>query len=337
MSEKVGFDLHLGFDISPEEMNLSPGEFWFGSLRNVVDIKGSLGKLGKLVFSNLRVIWYDESSKQYNISVGLGLITTISVKETKLDGNTSKFKLHLRVLSNNQRYEFLFESERVQQNPFDNLNVIHRAYEVSMDYRNVKIRGMIMKGDSLILLDQEKIIHQHTNIWNLAKQDEKLGKFYFTNIRVIWVSNVNPKFNISIPYVQMAQIKQQDSKFGPVLYIKTKRNSGGYVIGFKCENLDEIYGQVDSLYGSFSNSPNMGIPKDLLEGYAVEEVDVEEDLFADTEIVESAYNENQNLRALYAVDDKTDRHIVFNEEIGVSMEALPEGLSVKQLWQILKF
>lgn len=83
------------------------------------------------------------------------------------------------------KYEFIFESPPSDKNPFTNLNIIFRAYESTKDYRNVKIRSNITKGGSLNLLDKESILNQYSNIWNLAKDDGMLGKFIFTNIRVV--------------------------------------------------------------------------------------------------------------------------------------------------------
>lgn len=88
-----------------------------------------------------------------------------------------------------------------------------------------------------------------------------------------------------------------------------------------------------SLFNIHKEAPYLGIPQDLLITYtSIEEVVEEQNLFEDAKIVASTFNENQNLRKLYAIDSKTDKSLVFNEEIGVCMESLPDGMSVESLW-----
>ena len=64
-------------------MQLAAGEFWFGALRNIEDLKGNMGKKGKIVFSNIRMIWYDESNTFFNLSIGFGAITHLEITENR--------------------------------------------------------------------------------------------------------------------------------------------------------------------------------------------------------------------------------------------------------------
>lgn len=149
---------------------------------------------------------------------------------------------------------------------------------------------------------------------------------------------MNENFNLSIPYAKILEIKKENKQVGAVITITTKKAGGGYMIGFKTENNQEVLEKLSSLFSINKEEPYLGVPSDLLITYTnIEEVVQEENLFEDAKIVSSSFNENQNLRKLYAIDSKTDKSLVFNEEIGVCMESLPEGMTVDSLWQIMKF
>ena len=118
-----------------------------------------MGKKGKMVFSNIRVIWYDENNKFFNLSIGFGAVTHLEITENRQDVNYSRYRILVKMYFDGTKYEFIFESPPVDKNPFTNLNVIFRAYECSKDYRNVKIRSNISKSGNLTLLDKEYIVH----------------------------------------------------------------------------------------------------------------------------------------------------------------------------------
>lgn len=93
----------------------------------------------------------------------------------------------------------------------------------------------------------------------------KGGRFYFTNVRVIWISQKNEQFNISVPFCAISGFKKQNSRFGEAFKITTTPQSGGYALGFKCENPDEKIDDLVKLHKTFSTKPYLGLPKDLLE------------------------------------------------------------------------
>lgn len=83
--------------------------------------------------------------------------------------------------------------------------LIYRAYETSKLYRDLKLRGSIVKDGELILLPQEQIIAKIGGVWNLSSEQGNLGSFFLTNVRVVWHANLATNFNVSLPYMQIVR------------------------------------------------------------------------------------------------------------------------------------
>lgn len=82
-------------------------------------------------------------------------------------------------------------------------------------------------------MPHEKYFNKYNEVWNLSKDKGNVGKLYITNVRVVWISNDSPNFNISIPYIQIKTIKLKKSKtFGEAMVIATIPPSGSYYLGF---------------------------------------------------------------------------------------------------------
>ena len=79
----------------------------------------------------------------------------------------------------------------------------HRAYDTSKLYRELKLRGAVVKDKELILLPDEKLFNKISGVWNLSADQGNLGTFFLTNVRVVWHANLAENFNVSIPYVQV--------------------------------------------------------------------------------------------------------------------------------------
>lgn len=60
-----------------------------------------------------------------------------------------------------------------------------------------------MTEKELKLLPREAAYSKVNGVWNLSSETGNLGTFYITNIRVVWHSNTNTAFNVSIPYLQV--------------------------------------------------------------------------------------------------------------------------------------
>ena len=65
------------------------------------------------------------------------------------------------------------------------------------------------------LLESEKVIIQYDKMNNVGKESVEEGVegiMVLTNIRVLWFSIATNNFNVSIPYINIEEIKMKDSK-----------------------------------------------------------------------------------------------------------------------------
>ena len=110
-----------------------------------------------------------------------------------------------------------------------------------------------------MILPKEQIFTRYNGVWNLSAEQGNLGSFYFTNVRVIWFAQLAENFNVSLPWVQVKCVKVRDSKYGMALVIETSEFSGGYILGFRVENLEEVYTEITNLFKTYSQNPVFGV------------------------------------------------------------------------------
>lgn len=80
-----------------------------------------------------------------------------------------------------------------------------------------------------------------------------------TNVRIVWFANLAEGFNVSLPWIQVKNIKIRESKFGTALVLETSDFSGGYILGFRIDNLDEVYTEITALYKVYTQTPVFGV------------------------------------------------------------------------------
>ena len=115
--------------------------------------------------------------------------------------------------------------------------------------------------------------------------------------------------------------------------------SGGYILGFRIDplsKLEEVYREITSFHLVYIKSPNFGVNMDI-------------DISKKNEITIAATKSDQeadvvlnddtsvDVLANYLVSSKKDKdkHPVYNSELGLAVEELPEGITVKSLWNIV--
>ena len=244
-------------------------------------------------------------------------------------------------------YEFIFTS-LVKKSPrlFTTAHAVYRAYQTTTMYRNLKLRGAIIQNNNLVLLPKEQVFRKINGVWNLSSDQGNLGTMYVTNIRVVWHANLAENFNVSIPYLQMMLIRIRKSKFGPALVINTNKYSGGYVLGFRLEEYKEVFTQVRKLRQVFASKPIYGVEftvEDTSPTLQQLTVARKED---DIEIVESDAGRS-GMDRVYQLGtigqqenegsdgDESGSKIVFDRELGLAMQNLPNDLTPSQLWQVM--
>lgn len=334
-------DRDVRFDITILQMMTRPGEVLIDRLESVEDTKGNNGDRGKLLVTNLRIIWHSQAMPRVNLSIGYNCVLSVNVKTavSKLRGQTEA--LYVLTKCNNTRFEFIFTS-LVPGSPrlFSTILSVFRAYETSKMYRELKLRGALIYNRELRLLPLEQIFEKVSGVWNLSSDQGNLGMFYITNIRLVWHANMNESFNVSIPYLQMKTIRIRDSKFGLALVLETTQQSGGYVLGFRMdpvEKLHETVKQIQKLYKVYSSWPIFGIEfekedsPDALEDVTIEPVEDGIDI-VNEEPTSDAF-------AAYYVDNhqkgEGDREPVYHEELGLAIETLREGITMNSLWEVM--
>jgi Bardet-Biedl syndrome 5 protein len=125
----------------------------------------------------------------------------------------------------------------------------------------------------------------------------------------------------------------RDSKYGTALVIETSEFSGGYILGFRVDNLDEVFTEVKNLFKTYSQNPNFGVEVQF------EEVEtnpqpvpkIEDNL----EIIDTGYTSAIALptkKSSYAMNSEASTDIskiLFSEEIGLAIERPSNGVSLE--------
>ncbi|GFO21367.1 Bardet-Biedl syndrome 5 protein homolog [Plakobranchus ocellatus] len=336
--EPLWEDRDVRFDVSSSQMKLRPGEKPIDQLDAVEDTKGNNGDKGRLMVTNLRIIWHSIEMPKANLSIGFNCVIGLSTRtaQSKLRGTVEA--LYIQCKCNSTRFEFIF-TNLVPGSPrlFTSIMSVHKAYETSKLYRDLKLRGALIKEKQVRLLPQEQIYDQVNGVWNLSSDQGNLGTFYITNVRLMWHANINESFNVSIPYLQMKVVKVRDSKFGIALVVETTAMSGGYVLGFRIDPLEKLQAtakMIQNLHKVYSTCPIFGVE------FEVDDTPQPTESMTRTPIqddVEVEYDNQTDAFAAYFADGnkEKDREPVFSEELGLAVEKLKEGFTIAGLWQVL--
>lgn len=336
--EEVWQDREIKFDQQPSVLRLRRGEFQIDSINSVEDTKGNNGERGILIVTNLRLIWTSAKSARTNLSIGFNCVSSVNIRlvTSKLRGNSHALFVMTRF--NSTRFEFIFTS-LVKNSPrlFTTVQAVFKSYETTKLYRDLKLRGAIIKEKELCLLPNEQVYEKMGGIWNLSSDQGNLGTFIITNVRVVWFAVLAENFNVSIPYLQMKSINVRNSKFGQALVIETTASSGGYILGFRAdpvEHLEDVYTQVSQLWRVFSATPIFGVEYVIEEKGGEPKDDIVPRQEDDVEILEG---DDVEPCLLYQPDGEKelDREPVYNAELGLAIERLKEGTTLAGLWSVL--
>uniref|UniRef100_A0A8C3AXH9 Bardet-Biedl syndrome 5 protein homolog n=1 Tax=Cyclopterus lumpus TaxID=8103 RepID=A0A8C3AXH9_CYCLU len=317
-------DRDVRFDITAQQMKTRPGEALIDCLDSIEDTKGNNGDRGRLLVTNLRIIWHSLALPRVNLCEYTFRISYMF----KLRGQTEA--LYILTKSNNTRFEFIFTNV-VPGSPrlFTSVIAVHRAYETSKMYRDLKLRAALIQNKQLRLLPREQVYDKINGVWNLSSDQGNLGTFFITNVRIVWHANMNESFNVSIPYLQIWSIRIRDSKFGLALVIESSRQSGGYVLGFKIDPVDKLQDalkEINSLHKVYSTNPIFGVDYEMEEKpQPLEELTVEQ-LPDDVEIEPDEQTD---------AFTQQDREPVFSEELGLAVEKLKDGFTLQGLWEVM--
>jgi len=332
-------DREVRFDIDTNEIKERPGEMTLAYFDPVEDTKGNNGIRGFVRITNLRVVWETKKHQNLNLSVGLKTVVNCSVKQvnSKLRGNIEA--LHLLAKGVSSRFEFIFSCVQAKKGPsadnqqrdlrlVDVLNRILSSYRNSSMFRQLHLRVQIFNRKELQLLSDERIYSEISGVWNLSAEQGNLGKFIFTSVRIIWFAESNLLFNVSLPWVQVENIKIRDSKFGTALVLISSPSSTKYTLGFRIdpeEKLREVGKEAAQLYKAHGKQPDFGVRESRLEDSISYVTEFDED-------VDLLQAESKCDPALLYATHAESAEPVFDETIGLAVEQLPEGVTLQNLW-----
>ncbi|XP_014401014.1 PREDICTED: Bardet-Biedl syndrome 5 protein isoform X5 [Myotis brandtii] len=150
-------------------MKTRPGEVLIDCLDSIEDTKGNNGDRGRLLVTNLRIIWHSLALPRVNLSIGYNCILNITTRtaNSKLRGQTEA--LYILTKCNSTRFEFIF-TNLIPGSPrlFTSVIAVHRAYETSKMYRDFKLRSALIQNKELRLLPQEHVYDKINGVWNLS-------------------------------------------------------------------------------------------------------------------------------------------------------------------------
>nr|CTP80905.1 BMA-BBS-5 [Brugia malayi] len=334
-------DRDIRFDINPRLLQLISGEHLVERIDGVEDTKGNCGDKGILRITNLRLTWHATAIPRINLSLGYNTINGVTTRFTKsrLRGQTES--LYILAHHANARFEFIFTCINPSQTKhFTTVISIHRAYETSKLYRELKMRGALVNDDEkLRILPDEQQCDRFDGVWNLGSDQGTLGIMILTNIRIVWFAATNTMYNVSIPYLQVQDCRIRHSRFGLVLVIETSAVNREYVLGFRTdpeEQLKSIHQTICALQKAYVIKPIFGVQyirekptnsQDTTDVMKLMDEDVELD---DRPLRSDPY-------AAYFSDGIVSGQIrppVYSEELGVAIEELKPGFTLTDLWKI---
>lgn len=354
-------DRDLKFDIVQKLVNLQPGEEDIDFIPNIEDTKGKIGEKGDIRITNLRFLWISKDKPNTNLSLGLNCIKDLFIRNANsvIKGTTQS--LYVVCKHEGSKYEFVFtnlgdDTPRL----FSTTQAILRAYETSRQYRDLKLRGSIIKDGDLKLLKGEKVISKVSGVWNVSNTQGHLGTLHTTNLRIVWHANATPNFNVSIPYLMLLSVQVRPGKTGESLVVETNKFANSYILGFRIEPTDrmnKLAVEIRKLSDLFWERPLYGLeyvpePEAKARSEAAVQSSNRGGGGEDGEPAEESENgeapaENFQteggdsgvadvMKKFYAeVAAQGDRPPVYNVDLGLAVEGLPDGFTIPIIWNDL--
>ncbi|XP_046639809.1 Bardet-Biedl syndrome 5 protein homolog [Daphnia pulicaria] len=326
----------IRFDVSSSYLATVTGESVLERVEPVEDTKANSGEAGCLIMTNLRLLWFSNKTAKLNLTIGYNTLVTITSQSAKNKKLNSTDALYLLAKVGNGRFEFLFTPLLENKTNYSViLNEIHKSYVASKPFRELRLRHHIIHANQLKVMPLEHICNRVEGVWNLANNQGNLGCFIITNVRVVWFATLNEYFNISLPYLQIAQFSLRDSKFGKVLVIESTENNGGrYLLGFRIDpasRLKQIFQEIQSLHLTQIRNPELGVSWNSISTRQTDALGPVQDEKED----EGVRCFTNYLQTDYMDSVSCGHPPEFDRTIGLAMEKLPSGVNRNTLWQII--
>ncbi|CAH8502741.1 unnamed protein product [Schistosoma turkestanicum] len=133
-------------------------------------------------------------------------------------------------------------------------------------------------------------------------------------------------------------IATRNSKFGEALVIQTTRQAGSYLLGFRIdprERLVKVMKQLGSLHSIYLKNPVLGIATSQAEDVIIQDIKgINEDI---DDFKGRTTEDHCDILSVYLADGTKlkDREPVYNEDLGLAVERLPENYTISDLWKII--
>jgi len=351
-------DRQVIFNVSKSEFIFGKGEETYKTMSSIEDLKGN--ELGTFIFTNLRLIWYNNKNPKINQSIGYDCIENLEKKssDSMMTGQTNILCINCKVDKNRYELEYRHLSDN-NHDPYINLSNILKLYEQGRIYREMKqnYEDIIDKEKKiLILLKNEQLLDTVKNVNiiinnetdNINKKIGNVGALYITNIRIIWINDKNSSYNISIPYIQISAVQGENNPtYGISLKLKLTRLYNNFNILFY-SNAGKINEQFCEDFNKKMKislkEPILGISllkkaegvRDKLKEKVAKIADM---VYGQEEISEN--NEDQQAGIIYLINEGRNKQnsindIEFSKELGIACQKLPENVTINDLWKIIK-
>ena len=247
-------DHQVLFNCSKSEFIFGKGEETYKTMSNIEDLKGN--EIGTFIFTNLRLIWYNNKNPKINQSIGYDCIEHLEKKtsDSMMTGQSNILSINCKVDKNRYELEYRHLSD-VKNDPYINLTNILKLYEEGRIYREMKQNTediLDKENKKLIFLKSEKMMETYKSISiNVNNENDtinnkigNIGTLYLTNLRIIWINDKKDSYNLSLPYVQISSIiGENNSSFGISLKIRLSRLYNNFIILFYSNNgkMDEQF------------------------------------------------------------------------------------------------
>jgi len=367
-------DRYVRIDCNKKDISLRKGEESYEILKLIKDAKSPSGAIGTFLFTNLRLIWYENGNLKNNFSIGYDTIIDLSeIKtESKIDVDSEIItSLCIKCKDFDNEYEFLFTSIAEKDiNLKTSLSNILKIYEVGRYYRDIKVKGadiVVFKEKKLNQLPDENILNTLNGISYINNQGNYPGILILTNLRIVWLSIQIENFNLTIPWIQMSKIQSKsDSKYEKLISVTIKNYFGGNLYNFytaKINLFDKILDDMTKAMYYYQEDPLLGVNinklmidenkpnkqnKDKNEQpqeqppKKANKIDehfkkVVNKYFTDEDEIDN--NNFNGISSIYLLNDYKNKQnnindIVFSKELGCAIEKLPDKVTIDSLWKI---
>jgi Bardet-Biedl syndrome 5 protein len=186
-------------------------------------------------------VWISSKSPKTNLSIGFNCVLSINIRSSESRTRNAVQAIYVLTKFAHSKFEFIFSNEnRHVPRLFSTVQSLFNAFDTSRLFRDIKLRGGIMRDKALIMLPGERIISTTNGVWNLSGDQGNLGTLVITNVRAVWFAHLTENFNASVPFMQIMVVSKKLSKFGTALVMETTARSGSFTLGFRIDPPDKL-------------------------------------------------------------------------------------------------